>query len=53
MSWEIEWSAGQPVIMSTEPAPEVIWSVGQPRLVWESGNFVEFSGVEIFGLEVG
>jgi hypothetical protein len=53
MNWEIEWSAGQPIIKSIEPSPVIIWSVGQPYLVWESGDFVEFSGVDLFGLEVG
>lgn len=53
INWEIEWLAGETVIMSIEPSPEFYWSAGEPRLVWESGDFVEFSGVDIFGLEVG
>jgi len=53
MNWEIEWMGGYPVIKSIEPSPEVIWIGGYPELVWESGDFVEFSGVEMFGLEVG
>ena len=53
MNWEIEWSAGQPIIKSIEPSPVILWSAGQPYLVWESGDFVEFSGVDLFGLEVG